>query len=1038
MTKKMMTVTVAFVSLAWTLSAEVTGTPNGAEYVVNVDSGREPLSAGAVTALTSGAYTRLVKTGGGTLVSQDLTGNNGFRGEIVVNAGTFEVPSQEAMGTKASAYPAVTLGVGAVLSLTAASNVEIEIRQLTLTGDATISGSAKAKYSYNTVFDMGGHILTLSNGQLELKPSSISNPGDFIVTKGTFCPECVLSGTDHTITLKDSGVISLWFNPLKADGTATYPITWPLRVENTANNNLYFRSSGGNARYDGDIEIAKDCVACVADSPNYNAYIYGDISGEGSLKDNGPNLYLYGKGTWSGRTQLIKANASLHAITADSLPSDWTDRADYPSGSDVYTLYLRPGSASYGAGWSASQVATILGSVPSNVGVQLDVVTDGSVMLGSAVFDSTQTTSGYSSLFGASGEGAVTMATRFVSFPSFNFHGTQTLAFSGDGQSSHELGTIRCLSGTTTFGNMGYMSVGDMYVGSRDSLVPAELHLSGNTAINHSGLTANTSAIGVGVNPNYYSAGNIYRGVLTVGEGVSLTNRIMIGIGKGSGGVYQRGGIVYAQTGSSGDMYVGGSSWGDSGSAQTDAGGANGYYELSSGKLVVTGYMLFGRARNGFGSLHLQGGEVNVSGSGTLAIGQAGMAVYYQTGGKLQSSNGFLVCDATWLKDAAADGGEANATLSGTNALMHVDIANDKQVYLSGRSNSRSFLNLNDGAVLEAGLITRAIQTAGYKQSVENNQSFIGFNGGVARMLKTAALFGADWGASGNYAPTRITIYEKGGVIDTNGFDFDSRVAFDGPVGLGVTHIAIPDGLQGLVGAPVVTISGNGQGASAICEFDSITRTVTNIVVTSPGFNYSGTASATLSGGGLGAPVNAVVTLGAVAGGPFIKRGAGRLYTSAANTYSGGTRVEGGVLDFMAGGSAQFDGKPLVVARNASLVFRTATTIAPSKFSGAGMIEGANLVLTNGQWNLYAADLSAKAGLSLKGSLTLSSETVVTTDDMTLQPSHSIVIASSDKPIVGSLPTLDGKLTRDYVLRFSADRRQLRFVRQSGIIIVVR
>ena len=79
-----------------------------------------------------------------------------------------------------------------------------------------------------------------------------------------------------------------------------------------------------------------------------------------------------------------------------------------------------------------------------------------------------------------------------------------------------------------------------------------------------------------------------------------------------------------------------------------------------------------------------------------------------------------------------------------------------------------------------------------------------------------------------------------------------------------VKSIALPSAAgfaqELLVGPPLVTISGDGAGASAFALFDDMTRAVTNIVVTSPGWGYT-EATATLSAGGLANAYTCAVTL---------------------------------------------------------------------------------------------------------------------------------------------------------------------------------
>ena len=143
-----------------------------------------------------------------------------------------------------------------------------------------------------------------------------------------------------------------------------------------------------------------------------------------------------------------------------------------------------------------------------------------------------------------------------------------------------------------------------------------------------------------------------------------------------------------------------------------------------------------------------------------------------------------------------------------------------------------------------------------------------------------------------------MTVFAGGAIIDSDTYTVTNNIALQAPTGKGVASIAFPEGFDatGYIGPPVVTIVGDGTGATAVCEYDSVNQVVTGITVTSPGWGYT-TASATLSRGAKSIVVACVVTLAdnATTGG-LTKRGAGTLVLSEANTYGGKTRIEEGTL----------------------------------------------------------------------------------------------------------------------------------------------
>ncbi len=102
--------------------------------------------------------------------------------------------------------------------------------------------------------------------------------------------------------------------------------------------------------------------------------------------------------------------------------------------------------------------------------------------------------------------------------------------------------------------------------------------------------------------------------------------------------------------------------------------------------------------------------------------------------------------------------------------------------------------------------------------------------------------------------------------------------------------------ISGLIGAPYVQVLGTGTGATAQAIFDSATGTMTGIVVTNPGVNYTGTPTFLISGGGLSANQTVNATTFANTSGGLTKTGAGTLTLSAANTFTGDTVISGGTL----------------------------------------------------------------------------------------------------------------------------------------------
>ena len=142
-------------------------------------------------------------------------------------------------------------------------------------------------------------------------------------------------------------------------------------------------------------------------------------------------------------------------------------------------------------------------------------------------------------------------------------------------------------------------------------------------------------------------------------------------------------------------------------------------------------------------------------------------------------------------------------------------------------------------------------------------------------------------------------MFERGGAIDTDGHDAEVGQAILAPSGLGVksiTYIA-----EGLIGPPAVKITGDGTGATAVCNFDSASGRVTGITVTCPGWGYTTKPTVQLTGGGLKSSTvttlpESAVAMGSFTAGPLVKKGEGRLTLTGNNGFVG-VEVAGGTLD---------------------------------------------------------------------------------------------------------------------------------------------
>jgi autotransporter-associated beta strand protein len=182
---------------------------------------------------------------------------------------------------------------------------------------------------------------------------------------------------------------------------------------------------------------------------------------------------------------------------------------------------------------------------------------------------------------------------------------------------------------------------------------------------------------------------------------------------------------------------------------------------------------------------------------------------------------------------------------------------------------------------------------------------------------------------------TRANIYSGGVTIDSNAKTITIPQALLTASGSnGITSIPITAGGSGYIGAPVVTITGGGGiGATAAATVSG--GVVTGITITSAGTGYTSAPTIALTGGGATTPATLGTALFAAnaSDGGLTKIGLGTLTLSGANTYTGTTTVNNGVLattTLAANGTASGLGQGTTVTLDGGTLKYTGTTSVTS------------------------------------------------------------------------------------------------------------
>ncbi len=301
----------------------------------------------------------------------------------------------------------------------------------------------------------------------------------------------------------------------------------------------------------------------------------------------------------------------------------------------------------------------------------------------------------------------------------------------------------------------------------------------------------------------------------------------------------------------------------------------------SAAYLMSDGVAFFGGDtqldRNGAVGLISQSGGIMVSANYFTIARDGGLGVYDLSGGThFRPSNAVN----QFYLGTRANGGNAQLNIRDTGTL---DIEDDSGLWFN-HAGTRTFNMVGMVNILTGGTL---ISRVGFQWGSLDPASigYVNFNGGTLRASGSSADYWSGW--TGGY------IYGGGATIDSQENSITIGQALLAPTGNGVTSITGFSG-SGYLSPPVVSISGDGTGATAIAQIDS-GGNLTGILVTSPGVNYTYALTSLNGGGGSGSGGTANLGANATTGG-LTKLGSGTLTLSGTNTYGGLTRVNNGTL----------------------------------------------------------------------------------------------------------------------------------------------
>ncbi|MES2440745.1 MAG: autotransporter-associated beta strand repeat-containing protein [Verrucomicrobiota bacterium] len=297
----------------------------------------------------------------------------------------------------------------------------------------------------------------------------------------------------------------------------------------------------------------------------------------------------------------------------------------------------------------------------------------------------------------------------------------------------------------------------------------------------------------------------------------------------------------------------------------------NGSFSQSGGSTTIGGFLAVGATASGGVVNHTGGTITNTTAAVTLGYGVTAASAVMNLGGNAVFNTNGAAGSGFWVGEI----GTAVLNVSGSSLLS---IPNDGVIL--GRANttlSSGTVNLRGGTILTKS-ISKGTGTGNFN-----------FNGGTLKANSANETF--------MQGLTSAYVRSGGAIIDTDTFDITIGQQLLAPTGSGVSASGLTVSGGGFIDTPIVMITGDGTGATAVATIDGAGN-LTGITVTNPGTGYSTPPAFALVGGGIGntGVIGGTATLVTSNGGGLTKTGTGKLTLTSVNTYKGDTTVTGGTL----------------------------------------------------------------------------------------------------------------------------------------------
>ncbi len=366
-------------------------------------------------------------------------------------------------------------------------------------------------------------------------------------------------------------------------------------------------------------------------------------------------------------------------------------------------------------------------------------------------------------------------------------------------------------------------------------------------------------------------------------------------------------------------------------------GSGGGLVKTGAAKLTLSGTNTY------TGGTTFSGGNLSVAADNHLGASSGALTF---NGGTLLSTTGFTSARAATLSGAGTL--EVTGTpltmsgvFSGTGPLIKSGVGT---LVLSGAN------TYTGGTTLSGGSLSVAADS-----NLGNASGTLTFNGGT--LLSTTG-----------FSSSRATTLSGAGTVEVTGtpFTISGVLSGTGPLTKNGVGTLILSGANTYTGG--TTLSGGSLSVAADNNLGNVSGTLTfngGTLLSTAGFSSS--RAATLSGAGTLEVTGTPLTMSGIfsSTGSLIKSGVGTLILSGANTYSGGTTVNSGVLQ---GTTTSLQG---IITNNASVIFnQTIAGTYSGVMSGSGSLTKQNTgtIILNGA-NTYSGGTIVSAG-NLQGTTT--------------------------------------------------------------------